>query len=194
VSYDVDAFMDSATIIKNLVPVRNDDTRSICWNRETQRADFQYSGHRLKLIVKGVGEIDFPGASPLLADATTSFEFDGRFIARERPAEIIAKKIYYCGPTFKSRDVFDLAGTYIALRDELTDASTSPLVTARRVALFRSTEAVQVTSIYAKGACSDNPRAGRRRRRSTLPCSILRSQKTRQAAACRVFVGVRPSS
>lgn len=129
VSYDIDAFMDSARIIQNLVPVRNEVTRSICWNPDTQRPDFQYPGHYLKLVVKGAGEIDFLGASPLLEDATTSFEFDGRFIARERPAEIIAKKIYYRGPTFKSRDLFDLAGTYVAMRDELTDASSSPFLT-----------------------------------------------------------------
>jgi len=31
---------------------------------------------------------------PLLDDQTTPFEFNGRIITRERPSEIIAKKIY----------------------------------------------------------------------------------------------------
>lgn len=49
--------------------------------------------------------------------------------SRNVPPKSFAKKIYYRGPTFKSRDVFDLAGTYIAMRDELTAASTSPFLT-----------------------------------------------------------------
>ncbi|MGO4439467.1 hypothetical protein [Rhizobium sp. RAF56] len=53
----------------------------------------------------------------------------GRIIIRERPAEVIAKKIYHRGSTFKSRDVFDLSGTYIAMPSELTDAATSPFLT-----------------------------------------------------------------
>jgi len=129
VSYDIDAFVDSAKIIHRLVPVENTVTRMICWNPETERADFRYSGHYLKLIVKGVGEIDFLNASPLLEEATTPFEYKGRAIARERPAEVIAKKIYYRGSLFKGRDVFDLAGTFIAIPNELAHASQSPFLT-----------------------------------------------------------------
>ncbi len=128
-SYDIDAFLDSAKLIQKLAPVINPVTRSICWNSETLRPDYQYPGHYLKLIVKGIGEIDFLGASPLLQDATTPFEFEGRTIVRERPCEIIAKKIYLRGSTFKARDIFDLTGTYIALPDELTQASSSPFLT-----------------------------------------------------------------
>ena len=84
----------------------------------------------MKLIVQGVGEIDFLGASPLLEDATIAFEFGGRSILRERPSEVIVKKIYHGGSTFKSRDVFDLAGAYIALPTELTDASLSLFLTS----------------------------------------------------------------
>jgi hypothetical protein len=130
VSYDIDAFLDSARTIQRLVPIKNMVTRLICWNEETQRPDYQYRGHHLKLIVRGVGEIDFLGASPLLEDATTPFPFEGRIISRERPAEVIAKKIYHRGSTFKSRDVFDLALTYIASPDELTKAATSPFLTS----------------------------------------------------------------
>jgi hypothetical protein len=130
ISYDVDAFLDSARVIQNLVPVRNAVTRAICWNEETQRADYQYPGKYLKLIVKGVGEIDFLGTSPLVEDSTTLFEFQGRTIVRELPSEIICKKIYYRGSMFKARDVFDLAGTYLALPDELLTAASSPFLTS----------------------------------------------------------------
>lgn len=130
VSYDIDAFVDSARLIQSLVPVRNAVTRAICWNDETGRADYQYPGHYLKLIVRGVGEIDFLGAYPLLDDAVVPFDFEGRTISRERPAEVIAKKIYHRGSSFKARDVFDLAGTYLALQDELSEITSSPFVTA----------------------------------------------------------------
>lgn len=129
ISYDLDAFVDSARVIQSLVPVRNETTRRICWNSETGRADFNYPGHYLKLIVKGVGEIDFLGASTILADATVPFLFEGRTISRERPAEVIAKKIYHRGATFKSRDLFDLAGTYLVQSNELAHAAASPFLT-----------------------------------------------------------------
>lgn len=129
ISYDLDAFVDSAGVIQSLVPVRNETTRRICWNPETGRADYNYPGHYLKLIVKDVGEIDFLGASSILADATVPFAFEGRIISRERSAEVIAKKIYHRGATFKSRDLFDLAGTYLVLRDELAHAAASPFLT-----------------------------------------------------------------
>ncbi len=129
VSYDIDAFMDSAKVIQRLVPIRNIVTRIICWNNETERPDFHYPGNYLKLFVKGAGEIDFLGASALLDDATTPFEFNGRSIARERPSEVLAKKIYYRGSTFKSRDIFDLAGTFLAMPEELQQTASSPFVT-----------------------------------------------------------------
>jgi hypothetical protein len=129
VRYDIDASLDSATIIQRLVPVRNLATRAMCWNDETQRPDYHFPGHYLKLVVKGVGEIYFLSASALLEGSTVPFDFDGRVIERERPAEIIAKKIFYRGATFKSHDVFDLAGTYVSLPEELEHAATSPFLT-----------------------------------------------------------------
>lgn len=129
ISYDIDAFMDSAKAIQALVPVRNEVTRSICWNEKTNQAEFHWPGHYLKLFVEGMGEIDFLGAATLLDNATVPFEFQGRLVKRERPAEVIAKKIYHRGTTFKARDIFDLAGTYLALPDELVAAARSPYIT-----------------------------------------------------------------
>lgn len=37
-----------------------------------------------------------------------------------------AKKIFYRGRTFKSRDVFDLPGTFLVISDELSEAARSP--------------------------------------------------------------------
>src|SRR5262245_42008160 len=78
VSYDIDAFMDSAKAIRELVPIRNDVTRAICWNPETQRPEFHWPGRYLKLLVHKKGEIDFLGAPTLLDDPTNPFEIFGR--------------------------------------------------------------------------------------------------------------------
>jgi Nucleotidyl transferase AbiEii toxin, Type IV TA system len=111
ISYDIDAFMDSAKLIHALAPNRNEVTRSICWNDATGRPDYQWPGHYLKLFVAGVGEIDFLSSVLLTDNAVVPFEFGGRTISRERPAEVMAKKLHHRGSTFKARDVFDLAGT-----------------------------------------------------------------------------------
>jgi hypothetical protein len=169
ISYDIDAFMDSAKIIQQLVPVGNTVTRTICWNPETARADYQYPGHYLKLSVLGSGEIDFLSASPLLDDSALPFDFAGRTISRERPCEIIAKKIYYRGSTFKARDVFDLAGTYLDMKSELVSAAASPFLTSEiyarvrlriqaRIAMFQSEmrEEINPTALgrnYIENAC-----------------------------------------
>lgn len=125
ISYDIDIFLDSAKVIQNLVPVRNSVTKEICWSERAGQAQYQYPGHYLKLIVEGAGEIDFLAASALLSDATRPLPFEGRIILRERPAEIIAKKIYYRGATCKARDLFDLAGLFLTMPDELVAASAS---------------------------------------------------------------------
>ncbi|CAN7529878.1 nucleotidyl transferase AbiEii/AbiGii toxin family protein [Rhizobium sp. LjRoot254] len=125
ISYDVDIFLDSAAVTKRLVPVTNEVTRRICWNPKTGRADYQWPGSYLKLIVFGKGEIDFLNATTLVETPTAPFEFAGRVLMRERPREIIAKKIYYRGSVFKGRDVFDLACTYHIMPEELRIAARS---------------------------------------------------------------------
>lgn len=119
ISYDIDAFLDSPASIKDLVPTVNEVTRSICWNEETGRADYLWPGNYLKLMIRGLGEIDFLATASLVDDPVKPFDYEGRNIMRERPAEIIAKKILYRGAQFKPRDVFDLAATFTIMPDEL---------------------------------------------------------------------------
>jgi hypothetical protein len=128
ISYDVDIFLDSAAVTKRLVPVTNEVTRRICWNPRTARADYQWPGSYLKLIVFQKGEIDFLNATTLVEAPTAPFDFAGRLLKRERPREIIAKKIYYRGPMFKGRDVFDLACTYEIMPEELRIAARSSYI------------------------------------------------------------------
>lgn len=130
IGYDIDAIIDSARIIKQLVPVNNPITRDICWDAERQAANYRYSGHYLKLVSTDIGEIDFLTAPTIIDGSTTEFSFNGHIIDRERPCEVIAKRIYYRGTTFKSRDVFDLAGTFLVMPDELSEAARSPFMTS----------------------------------------------------------------
>lgn len=129
VSYDIDAFMESAKAVHDLVPIRNLVTREICTNTETGSLDFRFPGNYLKLMVSGLGEIDFLGAYPLLDKPTTDFDFHGRTITRELPREVLAKKLYYRGTHFKARDIFDLAALYRIVPEELDHVRHSPFFT-----------------------------------------------------------------
>jgi hypothetical protein len=126
VSYDVDVFLDSHRALRLLAPNVNPVTKAIC-------DTWQWQGAYLKLIVKDVGGIDFLNSSAFTDDPTTDFGFRERVIPRERPAEVIAKKLIYRASTFKKRDMFDLAGTWLFARDEVLKAAGTPYVTADRI-------------------------------------------------------------
>lgn len=128
ISYDIDAFVDSASLIKELIPNVNEVTKRVCWNSVTQRADFHWPGHYLKLFVMDKGEIDFINASTVVDNPTFSFNFGGSVVQRERPAEVIAKKIRNRSSTFKPRDAFDLAAVFINCPAELEIAAQSPFL------------------------------------------------------------------
>jgi len=157
ISYDIDVFLDSATVTKALVPVNNTVTRGICWNPLTDRADYQWPGSYLKLIIFEVGEIDFLNTASLVADPVVPFQFEGPNIQRERAAEIVAKKIYYRGPLFKSRDIFDLAGTYLKMPAELQVAAQSPFLTPDIIKRVRLRIATRKAAYDAEVAEETNP-------------------------------------
>lgn len=126
ISYDIDAFLESK-LVTRLVPNVNPTTKRICWNEKTQRADYQWPGNYLKLNIEGKGEIDFLSVGDIVENPTRTFEFEGANINKERPAEIIAKKLRYRSSKFKPRDAFDLAAVYLKEPDELRIAAESPL-------------------------------------------------------------------
>lgn len=162
ISYDIAAFVDSAALIKKLVPHANPVTKALCWNDLTQRADFDWPGSCLKLNIKGKGEIDFLSASEMVEDPTSPFDFDGTIIRRERPAEIIAKKLRYRSSRFKHRDAFDLAAVFLKSPEELQIAAECPFLppevykrAALRIALKNETfqkEIVEEVNPTAFGA------------------------------------------
>lgn len=55
------------------------------------------------------GEIDFVASGPLTQDPYETESIFGRPIRVETSTEIVAKKVWYRGPEFTARDVFDLA-------------------------------------------------------------------------------------
>jgi hypothetical protein len=121
-SYDVDIFLDSSTVLKNLAPNMNPVTKSLC-------DTWQWPGKYLKLILRDVGEIDFLNAPSYIDNPTYQLRFGDRSIAAERSAEIATKKLVYRAPTFTARDTFDLAAIYLHDRSAVAEIAQSPAIT-----------------------------------------------------------------
>lgn len=122
ISYDVDIFLDSSTVLKNLAPNMNPVTRSLC-------DTWQWPGKYLKLILRDVGEIDFLNAPSFTGNPTYQLRFGERSIAAERSAEIATKKLVYRASTFTARDAFDLAAIHLYDRSALGEIAQSPAIT-----------------------------------------------------------------
>ena len=122
ISYDVDIFLDSSTVLKNLSPNMNPVTKSLC-------DTWQWPGKYLKLILSDVGEIDFLNAPSYIDNPTYQLEFGDRLIAAERSAEVATKKLVYRASTYKARDAFDLAAIYLYDRSALDEIAQTPAIT-----------------------------------------------------------------
>jgi hypothetical protein len=126
-SYDVDIFLDSSTVLKNLAPNMNPVTKSLC-------DTWEWPGKYLKLILRDVGEIDFLNAPSFIDNPTYQMKFGDRSIAAERSAEIATKKLVYRASTYTPRDTFDLAAIYLFDRPALSEIARSPAITHHVVA------------------------------------------------------------
>lgn len=122
ISYDVDIFLDSSTVLKNLAPNMNPVTKSLC-------DSWQWPGKYLKLILRDVGEIDFLNAPTYTGNPTYELRFGERSIAAERSAEIATKKLVYRASTYAARDAFDLAAIHLHDRSALGEIAQSPAIT-----------------------------------------------------------------
>ena len=100
VSYDIDIFLEDAGALRNLSPNRNKAARDI-----SDR--WQEPGHYLKLE-REEGAIDFILGARLTDFTPWLYDFKGRRIPVEHPAEILAKKLKYRGSRLLPRDIFDL--------------------------------------------------------------------------------------
>jgi len=102
-SKDIDIFITDPQLIGYLSPRLQDDIQTI-----TDCTGYDEQATALKLITE-TGEIDFIVAASLTEDPFEKWKFEGRTILRERPVEIVAKKVFYRAADFRVRDVFDLA-------------------------------------------------------------------------------------
>jgi hypothetical protein len=102
-SRDIGIFVRDPQYLGWLTPRLQDQIQVI-----TACTAYNESSNVLKLVLD-TGEIDFIVAAPLTKKPYEGWTFEGRKILRERPVEIVAKKVFYRAEEFAVRDVFDLA-------------------------------------------------------------------------------------
>lgn len=130
-SKDIDIFINDPQLIGYLSPRLQDDIQAI-----TDYTGYDERATILKLILDN-GEIDFIVAATLTKHPFEDWKFEGREIIRERPVEIVAKKVFYRADDFMVRDVFDFA----CLLDREPDA------VAKEEALFHAKKDVILTRL-----------------------------------------------
>lgn len=101
-SKDIDLFFYDPQLLGYVSPRINDALEGIL-------GDYNEQAFCTRLVFEE-GKIDFILAKQLTCHEAEEFLLDsGQVIYREKPAEIIAKKVYYRGEQLKPRDVFDMA-------------------------------------------------------------------------------------
>jgi hypothetical protein len=126
ISYDIDIFLEDAGHLKRLSPRTNKAARAI-----TER--WQEPGHYLKLE-HDRGAIDFVVAARQTEFQPWRYDFKGRSIPVEPPAEVLAKKLQYRGSQFVPRDIFDLLATLRFDPESVASAARAVPEGARRAA------------------------------------------------------------
>lgn len=101
-SKDIDFFGYDAQWLSVLTPRLNDRAAAMA-------SDYSEQGSSLKIALP-LGDIDFIVAADVTRVAERRTEvLEGRPIAIEDPAEILAKKLFYRAAAFTARDVYDMA-------------------------------------------------------------------------------------
>jgi len=138
-SKDIDIFITDPQLIGYLSPRLQDDIQVI-----TDCTGYDEGATVLKLVLD-TGEIDFIVAASLTKHPFEDWEFEGRSIVRERPIEIVAKKVFYRAVDFRVRDVFDLA--CLLEREPAEVAKEEDLFHAKRDVLLVRFDAMRPTYI-----------------------------------------------
>ncbi len=100
-SKDIDIFISDPQYLTYLTPRLNSTAEAMTGNYVEQ-------GNFLKLQFKE-GEIDFVASAPLTNDPTKTERLFDRDVQVETSTEIVAKKIWHRGESFKARDILDLS-------------------------------------------------------------------------------------
>lgn len=122
VSRDIDIFVADPQWLGHLSPRLNDRAASIT-------ADYVEQANFVKLTFDD-GEVDFIAAPALTSNPTRRQRIEGRNLHVERPAEIIAKKVFHRAAAFKARDYLDLA--VVIRRDRRSLAGATSILRDRR--------------------------------------------------------------
>lgn len=138
-SKDIDIFTHDAQALSFISPRLND---------VAERASVSYEEHAnvVKLLLPE-GDIDFIVAAPVIPGAPCeAMRFEGRSIALDCTAEILAKKLLFRADSFKVRDVFDLATALAhdpaaAMAALAATRRTRPALRRRLLAMQEMTEA-----------------------------------------------------
>ncbi|MBC5767282.1 nucleotidyl transferase AbiEii/AbiGii toxin family protein [Ramlibacter sp. GTP1] len=99
-SKDIDLFVPDPQYLGHLTP-------RLCDTAEALTHDYVEAAEYLKLLLPA-GEIDVVVGEPLTDEPHEWVTYEGRRIAVETCAEIIAKKMYHRGQHARGRDLFDL--------------------------------------------------------------------------------------
>lgn len=129
-SKDIDIFVSDPQYLSYLTPRLNATA-------EAMTGDYIEQGNFLKLQFKE-GEIDFVASAPLTANPTQTEQLMGRDVQIESSTEIIAKKVWHRGESFKARDIFDLAMVIELEPDALIPMQ--PILRNRRAAILSRIE------------------------------------------------------
>lgn len=103
-SKDIDIFINNPQLLTSISPRVNDAV-------ENSLEDYQEMSNYVKLIFPE-GKVDFIVAPKLCNVSTTECIIEGYKVYVDSPVEIISKKIFYRGESFKERDIIDLAVVY----------------------------------------------------------------------------------
>lgn len=149
ISYDIDIFLEDANHLRALSPNRNRAARAI-------DGRWQEPGHTLKLE-RPEGAIDFLVAARVTDLAPWPYDFRGRAIPVEEPAEVLAKKLKYRGSRLLARDVFDI----LAVR-RADPAAVKAAAAAAPDAARRAADRIRQTATRYRETIADevNPTAG----------------------------------
>lgn len=112
-SHDVDLFIDDPQIMPFLNPLTQNyvlDHAPDAYDTDGVRAT--------KLIYETIGEIDFICCGDVTDDPSVVTQVRGVDVQVETPAEIVAKKVFYRGPSLQPRDMFDVAAVSRAKGDD----------------------------------------------------------------------------
>ncbi len=131
-SKDIDIFVSDPQYLTYLTPRLNAAA-------EAMTGDYIEQGNFLKLQFEE-GEIDFVASAPLTRNPTQVGRLLGRDVKIETSTEIIAKKVWHRGESFKARDIFDLSMVIELEPDALVPMQ--PILRDRRDAILSRIESV----------------------------------------------------